>query len=297
MPLQPLHLQGFNVYTADLCPLLQPPVKCDSAALNLQPTARCSLGTSLPHVSKPQGVVHICKPADPKGQYHGKGGTMHVEDPRYHNEMHDVFFSAAKEVGLQYNADFNDWSHQQVRLRRKYRVTFGGDESGEEPRSAARVDMHARPGTHVCAQGVQAFEFVVCRSTCGCHTVAVRSAAPSLVSGHPPETPRPPCIADILSPAAPAAAGRLWAIPGDAGKGRARGHVPAVPAARAGPRQPAGAFGRRLHVASVWQCMMLLSEAVKDASFFCSFTHAAARSCAGGGVGAACSGRQGLLGP
>jgi choline dehydrogenase-like flavoprotein len=49
----------------------------------------------------------------PKGEYHGKGGTMHVEDPRYHNEMHDVFFSAAKEVGLQYNADFNDWSHQQ----------------------------------------------------------------------------------------------------------------------------------------------------------------------------------------
>jgi hypothetical protein len=39
---------------------------------------------------------------------------MHVEDPRYHNEMHDVFFSAAKEVGLQYNDDFNDWSHAQV---------------------------------------------------------------------------------------------------------------------------------------------------------------------------------------
>ncbi len=42
---------------------------------------------------------------------------MHVEDPRYENEMHDVFFSAAKEVGLQYNPDFNDWSHQQVRRR------------------------------------------------------------------------------------------------------------------------------------------------------------------------------------
>lgn len=41
---------------------------------------------------------------------------MHVEDPRYHNEMHDVFFSAAKEVGLQYNSDFNDWSHPQVGL-------------------------------------------------------------------------------------------------------------------------------------------------------------------------------------
>lgn len=52
--------------------------------------------------------------ADPAGEYHGSGGTMHVEDPRYHNEMHDVFFSAAKEVGLQYNDDFNDWSHPQV---------------------------------------------------------------------------------------------------------------------------------------------------------------------------------------
>lgn len=65
-------------------------------------------------ISVVQSPTRISRCADPAGEYHGSGGTMHVEDPRYHNEMHDVFFSAAKEVGLQYNDDFNDWSHPQV---------------------------------------------------------------------------------------------------------------------------------------------------------------------------------------
>lgn len=39
---------------------------------------------------------------------------MHVEDPRYENKMHDVFFNAAAEQGLPANDDFNDWSHPQV---------------------------------------------------------------------------------------------------------------------------------------------------------------------------------------
>lgn len=39
---------------------------------------------------------------------------MAVENPRYHNKLHDVFFQAAQEVGLQHNPDFNDWSHSQV---------------------------------------------------------------------------------------------------------------------------------------------------------------------------------------
>jgi len=49
----------------------------------------------------------------PAGEYHGAGGTMHVEDPRYENKMHDVFFNAAAEQGLPANDDFNDWSHPQ----------------------------------------------------------------------------------------------------------------------------------------------------------------------------------------
>lgn len=56
--------------------------------------------------------------ADPKGEFHGAGGTMHVEDPRYENKMHDVFFRAAAESGLPANEDFNDWSHSQVRQGR-----------------------------------------------------------------------------------------------------------------------------------------------------------------------------------
>lgn len=45
---------------------------------------------------------------------HGVGGTMHVESPRYHNALHDVFFEAAKQYGLKANPDFNDWSQSQV---------------------------------------------------------------------------------------------------------------------------------------------------------------------------------------
>ncbi|KAK9820721.1 hypothetical protein WJX74_003026 [Apatococcus lobatus] len=44
---------------------------------------------------------------------HGAGGTMHVESPRYHNELHDVFFEAARQYGLKANPDFNDWSRSQ----------------------------------------------------------------------------------------------------------------------------------------------------------------------------------------
>ncbi len=39
---------------------------------------------------------------------------MAVENPRYHNKLHDVFFDAAAQIGLPANDDFNDWSHSQV---------------------------------------------------------------------------------------------------------------------------------------------------------------------------------------
>ena len=39
---------------------------------------------------------------------------MHVENPRYQNPLHDVFFQAAKEKGLNFNPDFNDWNTPQV---------------------------------------------------------------------------------------------------------------------------------------------------------------------------------------
>ncbi|EFN50890.1 hypothetical protein CHLNCDRAFT_28598 [Chlorella variabilis] len=50
-------------------------------------------------------------PAGP-GAYHGSGGPMRVENPRYTNkQLHTAFFKAAEEVGLTPNSDFNDWSH------------------------------------------------------------------------------------------------------------------------------------------------------------------------------------------
>ena len=57
----------------------------------------------------------LAVPAVEKGAFHGKGGTMNVENPRYENRLHDVFFKAAEEAGLAHNTDFNDWSHPQVR--------------------------------------------------------------------------------------------------------------------------------------------------------------------------------------
>lgn len=45
---------------------------------------------------------------------HGVGGPMHVEQPRYHNRLHDLFFQACEGAGLPANPDFNDWSRPQV---------------------------------------------------------------------------------------------------------------------------------------------------------------------------------------
>ena len=53
-------------------------------------------------------------PAGARAGVHGIGGTMHVENPRYQNPLHDVFFQAAKEKGLNFNPDFNDWNTPQV---------------------------------------------------------------------------------------------------------------------------------------------------------------------------------------
>lgn len=47
-------------------------------------------------------------------EVHGSDGSMRVENPRYYNYLHDVFFKAAQEGGLQANPDFNDWRHAQA---------------------------------------------------------------------------------------------------------------------------------------------------------------------------------------
>ncbi|KAK9901079.1 hypothetical protein WJX75_002208 [Coccomyxa subellipsoidea] len=45
---------------------------------------------------------------------HGTGGLMRVENPRYNNPLHDVFFRAAKQAGIPENDNFNDWRRSQV---------------------------------------------------------------------------------------------------------------------------------------------------------------------------------------
>ncbi|PNW75136.1 hypothetical protein CHLRE_12g514200v5 [Chlamydomonas reinhardtii] len=51
--------------------------------------------------------------ADGPKPYHGTGGSMNTEQPRYENVLHDEFFKAAAATGLPANPDFNDWSHPQ----------------------------------------------------------------------------------------------------------------------------------------------------------------------------------------
>ena len=58
--------------------------------------------------------VWCCPPVGPSDS-HGSGGMMRVENPRYTNPLHAVFFAAAEQAGLARNPDFNDWSRDHVR--------------------------------------------------------------------------------------------------------------------------------------------------------------------------------------
>ena len=48
---------------------------------------------------------------------------MRVEDPRYTNPLHDLFFEAAAQAGVPQNDNFNDWGHSQVG-RPRWRVSI-----------------------------------------------------------------------------------------------------------------------------------------------------------------------------
>ncbi|CAL8465624.1 g5160 [Coccomyxa elongata] len=45
---------------------------------------------------------------------HGTGGLMRVENPRYNNPLHDVFFQAAQQAGIPENDNFNNWGRSQA---------------------------------------------------------------------------------------------------------------------------------------------------------------------------------------
>jgi len=50
----------------------------------------------------------------PGAPYHGVGGTMNVERPRYDTPMHENFFKACANAGLPANPDFNNWDRPQA---------------------------------------------------------------------------------------------------------------------------------------------------------------------------------------
>jgi choline dehydrogenase-like flavoprotein len=58
--------------------------------------------------------AYINEPAGPGAPFHGVGGTMNVERPRYENPLHENFFEACANVGMVANPDFNNWDHPQV---------------------------------------------------------------------------------------------------------------------------------------------------------------------------------------
>lgn len=61
-------------------------------------------------------LVHPSAVPPPAGSrpYHGAGGIMKVEQPRYENILHEEFFRAAAGMGLKANSDFNAWDRPQA---------------------------------------------------------------------------------------------------------------------------------------------------------------------------------------
>ena len=45
---------------------------------------------------------------------HGCNGLMRVENPRYENPLHGMFFEAAEQAGIPRNDNFNNWGHSQA---------------------------------------------------------------------------------------------------------------------------------------------------------------------------------------
>lgn len=66
-------------------------------------------------------------------EFHGTGGNYKVEDPRYKNDLHDVFFEAARQHGLSENPDFNHWGRDQEGFG-TFQVTQHKGERGDAAR-------------------------------------------------------------------------------------------------------------------------------------------------------------------
>jgi len=75
--------------------------------------------------------------ADFDGEYHGKGGPLHVNKLRSDNPIHDVFHQAAREAQFRIREDFNADDHEGLG---SYQVTQHGGERWSAAR--AYVDPH-----------------------------------------------------------------------------------------------------------------------------------------------------------
>lgn len=73
--------------------------------------------------------------------FHGTGGVMRVENPRYTNPLHDVFFKTAANAGISQNNDFNDWSKPQTGYG-AFQVTQKGGERADMYRMALKPAMN-----------------------------------------------------------------------------------------------------------------------------------------------------------
>eukprot|EP00887_Chlorella_sp_A99_P006628 scaffold3.g6628.t1 len=71
-------------------------------------------------------------------KYHGSSGPMHVENPRYHNPLHDVFYKAASELGHKANP-----GGRRVRVLTGSRVTRVAFETGSAGPRAVGVEFSA----------------------------------------------------------------------------------------------------------------------------------------------------------
>ncbi|GBF88787.1 choline dehydrogenase [Raphidocelis subcapitata] len=91
--------------------------------------------------------------------YHGSGGLMRVESPRYVNPLHAEFFAAAKAAGLEANGDFNDWGRPQEGFG-EYQVTQNNGRRADAFQTHLKPAM-GRPnltvvtGTHVTRLGLE----------------------------------------------------------------------------------------------------------------------------------------------
>ncbi|MBO4228641.1 GMC family oxidoreductase, partial [Bradyrhizobium neotropicale] len=84
--------------------------------------------------------------ADFDGEYHGKGGPLHVNRLRSDNPIHDIFHQAAREAQFRLREDFNAEDHEGLG---SYQVTQRGGERWSAARAYVAPHLGKRPNLRV----------------------------------------------------------------------------------------------------------------------------------------------------